>query len=153
MASFNSVTLIGNITRDIELRYTPAGKAVADLSLAINKNWTDESGQKREDVTFVDCTAFGRTAEICAEYLKKGSPVFVSGHLKQDTWQDKQTGANRSKLKVTIDNLQLLGSRDDSSAGNQPPQRQAVPVAVAAAAPRSRANDLDGMPEPDDIPF
>jgi single-strand DNA-binding protein len=155
MASFNSVTLLGNCVRDPELKYTPSGKAVVDLSLAINKNWTDESGQKREDVTFVDCTAFGRTAEICGEYLKKGSPVFLSGHLKQDTWEDKQTGAKRSKLKVTIDNLQLLGSRDSGSeaaspVGNQPPQRQSAPPARATAPAGKSQSEPDW---PDNPPF
>lgn len=139
MASFNSVTLLGNLVRDPELKYTPGGKAVADISLAINKNWTDDSGQKQSDVTYVDCTAFGRTAEICGQYLKKGSPALVAGHLKQETWDDRQTGAKRSKLKAVIENLQLLGDRQTPAPGppasNQPPQRQTVATSATGPEP------------------
>lgn len=111
MASFNQVTLVGNITRDIEVRFTPGGTAVADVSLAINNTWKDKnSGEKKEDVTFVDCTLWGKTAELAGQYLGKGRPVLFSGRLVQDTWDDKETGKKRSKLKVVVETMQFLGS-------------------------------------------
>lgn len=120
MASFNKVILLGNVTRDFECRYLAAGTAVADFSLAINNNFTAKDGTKREEVTFVEVTFFGRPAEIAAEYLRKGSPVLIEGRLKQESWQDKATGQNRSKLKVIGESLQLLGSRDRAASGSQP---------------------------------
>jgi single stranded DNA-binding protein len=95
MANLNKVFLIGNLTRDPDVRYTPKGTAVADLGLAINRTWTDDEGQKKEETTFVDVTLWGRTAEIAQQYLKKGNPAFVEGHLQLDTWDDKQTGQKR----------------------------------------------------------
>ncbi|WP_171189950.1 single-stranded DNA-binding protein, partial [Alienimonas chondri] len=109
MASFNKVILMGNLTRDPEVRYIPSGSAVCDIGLAVNRVWYDKgSSQKKEEVTFVDVTLWGRTAEIAGEYLSKGRPVLIEGYLKMDTWQDKQSGANRSKLKVVADTMTLL---------------------------------------------
>src|SRR5512138_1837499 len=98
MASFNQVILVGNLTRDPELRYTPKGTAIAEFGLAINRTWKDESGETKEEVTFVDINAFGRQAEVIGQYLKKGRPVLVEGRLKLDTWEDKQTNQKRSRL-------------------------------------------------------
>ncbi len=112
MASLNKVMLIGNLTRDPEIKYTPKGTAIADIGLAVNRNYTTESGEKREEVTFIDVTLWGRTAEIVGEYCKKGRPLFVEGRLQLDQWDDKQTGQKRSKLKVVGDNIQLLGGRE-----------------------------------------
>src|ERR671929_1228697 len=111
MASFNKVILLGNLTRDPEVRYTPKGSAVADLGVAVNRQYTLESGEKREEVTFVDVTLWGRTAEIAGEYLKKGRPVMIEGRLQLDSWDDKQTGQKRSKLKVMGEMMQMLGPR------------------------------------------
>ncbi|MEP3481633.1 MAG: single-stranded DNA-binding protein [Fuerstiella sp.] len=129
MSSFNKVILMGNLTRDPELRYTPSGSAVAEISMAINRTWKDrQTNEKREEVTFVEVTLWGRTAEIANEYLRKGRPVMIEGRLQLDKWEDKETGKNRSKLKVVGDTLQLLGGRDSNggnsgesgqSAGNQ----------------------------------
>lgn len=120
MASFNKVIIAGNVSRDIELRHIPSGTAVADVSLAINSNWTDkQSNEKKEEVTFVECTLWGRTAELAAEYLKKGSPVLFEGSLKQESWNDKETGAKRSKLKVTVENMQFLGEKGGGAGGGQ----------------------------------
>ncbi len=117
MASFNKVLLLGNLTRDPEVRYTPKGSAVADLGLAVNRQYTLESGEKREEVTFVDVTFWGRTAEVAGEYLKKGRSIFVEGRLQLDTWDDKTSGQKRSKLKVIGEMMQMLGSRPGGGGG------------------------------------
>ncbi|HEX8310267.1 MAG TPA: single-stranded DNA-binding protein [Chthoniobacteraceae bacterium] len=119
MASLNKVMLIGNLTRDPEIKYTPKGTAIAELGLAVNRNYTTESGEKREEVTFVDIELFGRTAELAGEYLKKGRPVFIEGRLKLDTWDDKQTGQKRSKMRVVGETMQFLGGRDGGGQGNE----------------------------------
>ena len=99
MATVNKVFLIGNLTRDPEVKHLPSGMAVCDITLALNRQWTDkQSGQRREEVSFVDVTMFGRTAEIAGEYLSKGRQCHVEGQLRQEKWQDKQTGGNRSKI-------------------------------------------------------
>lgn len=110
MASFNKVILCGNLTRDPELRHTPSGKAIAKISLAINHKWTTESGEKKEDVTFVDVDTFGRTAENVGQYMKKGRPILVEGRLKLDQWDDKTTGQKRSRLGVVAETVQFLAS-------------------------------------------
>jgi single-strand DNA-binding protein len=120
MANLNKVMLIGNLTRDPEIKYTPKGTAIADIGLAVNRNYTTESGEKREEVTFIDVTLWGRVAEIVGEYCKKGRPLFVEGRLQLDTWDDKQTGQKRSKLKVVGDQIQLLGSREGGGAPGGP---------------------------------
>src|ERR1700752_2250905 len=117
MASFNKVLLLGNLTRDPEIRYTPKGSAVCDLGIAVNRQYTLENGEKREEVTYVDVVLWARLAEIAAEYLKKGRPVFVEGRLQLDTWDDKQSGQKRSKLRVIGETMQLLGSRPRGAAG------------------------------------
>lgn len=118
MASFNKVILMGNLTRDPEVRYTPGGSAVADIGLAVNRTWYDKNAnEKKEDVTFVTVTLWGRTAEIAGEYLSKGRPVLIEGRLQMDTWQDKETGQNRSKLKVVGENMTMLGSGGGAGGG------------------------------------
>lgn len=132
---------MGNLTRDPELRYTPKGTAVAKLGLAINRQWKDESGAKKEEVTFVDVDAFGRQAETLAQYLKKGRPLYIEGRLKLDTWDDKQTNQKRSKLGVVLESFQFLDSNGE---------RQNAPKAQAASAPTGTAdlpaNDIDDVP-------
>ena len=153
MANLNKVMLIGNLTRDPEIKYTPKGTAVAGFALAVNRNYTTESGEKREEVTFVDLEAYGRVAEIIGEYCKKGKPLFVEGRLKLDTWDDKESGKKRSKMKVVAEAIQLLGGRDGV------PEKTAEEADAAAATrkapsthPRPPADpDLDAAP--DDIPF
>lgn len=111
MASYNKVLLIGNVTRDPEVKYTPKGTAVAELGLAVNRTWFDKgSNSKKEETTFVDVSLFGRQAEVAGEYLSKGRPVMIEGRLHLDTWDDKTSGQKRSKLKVICENLQMLGS-------------------------------------------
>src|ERR1700752_3480050 len=118
MASFNKVLLLGNLTRDPEIRYTPKGSAVCDLGIAVNRQYTLENGERREEVTYVDVVLWARLAEIAAEYLKKGRPVFIEGRLQLDTWDDKQSGQKRSKLRVIGENMQMLGSRPAGGAAD-----------------------------------
>ena len=157
MASYNKVMIIGNLTRDPEIKYTPKGTAIADIGLAVNRNYTTESGEKREEVTFIDVTLWGRVAEIVGEYCKKGRPLFVEGRLQLDSWDDKATGQKRSKLKVVGENIQLLGSREGGSGGgehgdgrnegrteNRPAQSRSAPSRPATPPQRPPADpDLD----------
>ena len=117
MASFNKVILLGNLTRDPEVRYTPKGSAVCDLGIAVNRVYTTDSGEKREEVTYVDVVLWARLAEIAGEYLKKGRPVFIEGRLQMDSWDDKQTGQKRTKLRVVGESMQLLGGRPGGAGG------------------------------------
>ena len=162
MASFNKVMLIGNLTRDPEIKYTPKGTAIADIGLAVNRNYTTESGEKREEVTFIDVTLWGRVAEIVGEYCKKGRPLFVEGRLQLDTWDDKATGQKRSKLKVVGENIQLLGSREGGPAGgggehgesrSEGRPQQSRPAARPASPPPRPPADPDLDAPEDDIPF
>ncbi len=151
MASFNKVILLGNLTRDPEIRYTPKGSAVCDLGLAVNRQYSLDNGEKREEVTFVDVVLWARLAEIAGEYLKKGRPVFIEGRLQLDSWDDKQSGQKRTKLRVVGETMQLLGSRPSGSGGGGE-------VDEAGSAPRpSRTTAPPKAPpaEPDDdeIPF
>jgi single-strand DNA-binding protein len=153
MANVNKVILIGNLTRDPEIKYTPKGTAVAELGLAINRFIPASDGnEKREETTFIDVTLWGRTAEVASEYAKKGQPIYVEGRLQLDSWEDKQSGQKRSKLKVVGENIQLLGSKGGGSRGgggeeDAPPPR---PRTGGGGAPASRP---PAEPEDDDIPF
>jgi single-strand DNA-binding protein len=120
MANLNKVMLIGNLTRDPELRYTPKGTAVAEIGMAINRVRTDDQGQRQEDTTFVDVTLWGRQAELAQQYLSKGRPVYIEGRLQMDTWEDKASGQKRSKLKVVGENMQFLGSSGGGGGGARP---------------------------------
>lgn len=117
MANLNKVMLIGNLTRDPEVRYTPKGTAVADLGLAINRYYQGDNGERQEETTFVDVTLWGKQAELAQQYLGKGRPVYIEGRLQMDTWEDKQSGQKRSKIKIVCENMQFLGSRDGAAGG------------------------------------
>jgi single-strand DNA-binding protein len=153
MASFNKVILIGNLTRDPELRYTPKGTAVAKLGLAVNRQWKTDSGESREEVTFIDVDAFGRSAEVIGQYCKKGKPLMIEGRLKYDTWDDKQTNQKRSKLSVVLETFQFLGDGNrgggEGAPAGAPPARR--PAATGEAPPP--AADPEGPPLDDDVPF
>jgi single-strand DNA-binding protein len=150
MASFNKVILLGNLTRDPEVRYTPKGTAVTELGMAVNRVYTAENGEKREDTTFVDVTLWGRTAEIAGEYLKKGRPVFIEGRLQLDTWDDKQSGQKRSKLKVVGEGLQLLGGRPGGAGGGGGGDEEGgARASRPAPPPKATASE----PDDDEIPF
>lgn len=154
MANFNKVILAGNLTRDPEVRYTPKGTAIAKLGLAINRTWKNEAGETKEEVTFVDVDAFGRTAEVISQYLKKGRPILVEGRLKLDQWDDKQTGQKRSRLGVVLENFQFLDSGRGDGGGGGGGSRPA-PSSSAPSAPSSpEATEPEGpAPEEDDVPF
>ena len=118
MASFNKVILVGNLTRDPEVRYTTGGTAVTDLGIAVNRQWTDKtSNERKEETTFIDVTLWGRQAEIAGEYLNKGRQVLIEGRLHLDQWDDRETGQKRSKLKVVGESMSMLGSRSDGGGG------------------------------------
>lgn len=150
MASYNKVLLMGNLTRDIELRHTSGNQAVANIGLAVNRRYRTSQGEDREETTFVDCEAWGRTAEVMAQYLTKGKPVFIEGRLKLDTWQDKSDGTNRSKLKIVVDGFQFI---DSGGGGKGSPAPGGAPKGRGEPAP-SRYDDSFGEPvSSDDIPF
>ncbi len=154
MASFNKVILVGNLTRDPELRYTPKGTAVAKLGLAVNRVWRNEAGEKKEEATFVDIDAFGQQAETICQYVKKGSPLLVEGRLRLDQWDDKQTGQKRSRLGVVLEGFQFLGggtrSGETATPGSAP-----APAANRATNPTPAVAPAEDAPpsEEDDVPF
>ena len=151
MANFNKVILAGNLTRDPELRYTPKGTAVARLGVAINRRWKSETGEMKEEVTFVDVDAFGKTAETIAQYLKKGRPILMEGRLRYETWEDKQTNQKKSKLGVVMETFQFLDSGRANEGGGAPAAPRSAP---ANAAPAAEPADSDApQHEGDDVPF
>ena len=150
MASFNKVILLGNLTRDPEVRYTPKGSAVCDLGLAVNRSYTMDSGEKREEVTFVDVVLWSRLAEIAGEYLKKGRPVFIEGRLQLDTWDDKQSGQKRSKLKVIGETMQMLGGPRGGGSSAEDGGEVGGRTAKPSAPPKST---VPAGPDDDEIPF
>jgi len=151
MASFNKVILAGNLTRDPELRYTPKGTAVAKLGVAVNRSWTSETGERREEVTFVDVDAFGKQAEVITQYLRKGRGILVEGRLKLDTWDDKQTGQKKSRLGVVLESFSFLDGGNRAE-GAPAPAPSAAPRPARPAAPAQSA-ESDGPPPDDDVPF
>ena len=154
MPNLNKVMLMGNLTRDPEIKYTPKGTAIANFGIAINRVFTPEGGERREEVTFIDLEAFGRTAEVIGEYFKKGRPIYVEGRLKLDQWDDKQTGQKKSKLGVVAETVQFLGSAPTAGEGGAPAAPRAPrPSAPAASAPPAEPVEGDGPPESDDVPF
>ena len=156
MANLNKVLLMGNLTRDPEVRYTPKGTAVAELGIAVNRVYSGENGEKREEVTFVDVTVWGRTAENVGEYLKKGRPVFIEGRLQLDSWEDKTSGQKRNKLKVVADNVQFLGSPRGAGGDGGPDEGEEAPRSRPSGGGRSSAppkNAPASQPDDDDIPF
>lgn len=177
MASLNKVLLIGNLTRDPEIRYTPKGSAVCDLGLAVNRRYTTESGERQEEVTFLDVVLWGKQAELAGQYLHKGRSVFIEGRLQMDTWEDKASGQKRSKIKIVCENMQFIDSKGGGGGGggdegggggysrqqpaSRPPMQQRPAQAGGSRPPQRQqpAQDdfgdgpiTEGMEE-DDIPF
>lgn len=151
MPSYNKVMLMGNLTRDIEIRHTPSNTAVGNFGLAVNRKYKTQSGEQREEVAFIDCEAWGRTAEVMSQYLSKGRPVFVEGRLKFDQWDDKNGGGKRSKLSVVVDNFQFIDSAQSGDSGGGDHNQNSTKTA---------SNDYGHQPiDPvtaishDDIPF
>jgi single-strand DNA-binding protein len=157
MANFNKVFLMGNLTRDPEVSYTPKGTAVAKLGLAVNRQWTAENGEKKEEVTFVDVEAWGRQAETIGQYMSKGRPIFIEGRLKMDSWEDKETHQKRIKMKVVVENFQFLGApgtktevRDTAPGEETAPRSRPAPRRPAAETPPPAEEPPVGD---DNIPF
>jgi single-strand DNA-binding protein len=158
MAYLNKVFLIGNLTRDPELRVTPKGTAICQFGLAVNRQFKDESGQTRDETTFVDIEAWGKQGELVSKYLTKGSPAMVEGRLKLDQWEDKTSGQKRSKMKVVLENVQFLSSRGNGGGGpaaaaqDDVDQTGSAPPSPAPraskAAPAAAQEQVD-----DDVPF
>lgn len=158
MASLNKVFLMGNLTRDPELRVTPKGTPICQFGLAVNRQFKDDSGQTRDETTFVDIEAWGRQGETISKYCSKGRPLFVEGRLKLDTWDDKTTGQKRSKMRIVLENFQFLGGREGGAgggagapdeSGDQSPERTSPPARPASAPrPAAAADNID-----EDIPF
>jgi single-strand DNA-binding protein len=160
MANVNKVILIGNVTRDPEVKFTSKGSAVTDIGLAINRNYTLDNGERREETTYVDVELWGRLAEIAGEYAKKGRPVYIEGRLRMDTWDDKASGQKRSRMKVVGENLQLLGSRTGGAGPSTGGEHEGYESAPAAAPRRSAPPQAQRQVAPppsdaqdDDIPF
>ena len=158
MANLNKVMLIGNLTRDPELRHTPKGTSVTELGLAINRVWYDDNKQKQEDTTFVDVTFWGRQAETIQQYLNKGRAILVEGRLQLDSWDDKETGKKRSKLRVIGESFQFIDSKPGGGGGggggNPPPQRPQQSAPQQGASPQGASPaPADDLQEEDDIPF
>ncbi len=165
MASLNKVLLIGNLTRDPELRVTPKGTAICQFGLAVNRQYKDESGATRDETAFIDVEAWGKQGELVSKYLQKGSPAFIEGRLKFDSWEDKQSGQKRNKLKVVLENVQFLsrgsGAASAGQAGGEAPA--AAPAAAAEEppaeplSPPARPAPRPAAPGPqkveDDVPF
>ena len=146
MASFNKVILMGNLTRDPELRYTPKGTAVAKLGLAVNRSWRNADGQQQDETTFVDVDAFGKQAETLGQYMQKGRPILIEGRLKLDQWEDKNTGQNRSKLGVILEKFSFVGGGSQNGGTTSTPQATTPP-------PTSEVPPFDDGPSDDDVPF
>jgi len=171
MASFNRVILVGNLTRDPEVKYTTGGTAVAEIGMAVSRQWFDQkSNEKKEETTFVDVTLWGRQAEVAGEYLSKGRPVLIEGRLQLDTWEDKQSGQKRSKLRVVGEQMQMLGSRGEGGGGQGGAgggggrgaqggaprgggQRQAPSRQQESSAADSFYDDMPSGGGSDDVPF
>lgn len=172
MANYNKVILVGNLTRDPQYKVLPSSQMpVADFGLAVNHKFTTKSGENREEVLFIDCTAFGKQADTINKWCRKGKPLLVEGRLKLDTWEDKQGGGKRSKHTIVIDNFQFLGGRDDAGGGggspggysagdsydaapsSPPPPRAAQPQRPPAQAPAEPPFGEEQQFKEDDIPF
>jgi len=166
MPNYNRVLLMGNITRDIELRHLPSGMAVATIGLAVNRRWRDQAtNELKEEVTFVDCEAFGKTAENISKFFAKGKPIFLEGRLRLDTWKDKTDGSNRSKLKVVVDNFEFVETRAGAAGGGAEGENSGRPIVrTVGNGNRAPASAPNGGPpsssqpayeeiQSDDIPF
>ena len=150
MASYNKVILMGNLTRDPETRVTPNGLTICKFGIAVNRVFNTQDGERREEVTYIDCDAFGRQADTISRYMSRGRPIHIEGRLKLDQWDDRNTGEKRSKLGVVVESFQFVGSRDDAASGgyDAPAASEAPSKRAATPPPPPQSNDFD-----DDVPF
>ena len=156
--SFNKVMLMGNLTRDVEIRHTSGNTAVGNFGIAVNRKFKTQSGEQREEVTFVDCEAWGRTAEVMAQYLGRGRAVFIEGRLKLDQWEDKNGGGKRSKLSVVVENFQFVDSgqgRGNAGGGGGEYARSNAGAGAASSGQGGYSGSNQGGSDinHDDIPF
>ena len=150
MASFNKVIIMGNITRDPELMQTKNGTSICHFSVAVNRSYNSQDGSTRDETCFVEVDSFGRTAENIAKFFNKGKPILIEGRLRQDSWEDKQTGQKRSKLLVVLERFEFVGGRDNGSSFGGDYERSAPsPRQNGAAGPQRVVDDMDD----DDVPF
>lgn len=152
-ASYNKVLLIGNLTRDPEMRVTPGGLSICKFGLAVNRNFTTKDGEQREETTFVDIDAFGKQAETIAKYMSKGRPLFVEGRLRLDQWEDKNSGEKRSRLGIVLEGFQFIGSKGDGdsssdSGGGGGYEQSSPPPRTTSGKENAQSSGMD-----DDIPF
>lgn len=151
MPSLNHVMLMGNLCRDAELRVTPKGTPVAQFSIAINRDWKNEAGEKQTEVLFIDCEAWSKSAETIAKYVGRGQSLYVEGRLRQDLWEDKNTHEKKSRIKVVVEQFQFIGTKDDradSPPASQPPPQKSEPAADRSAAPAKAGAGTD-----EDVPW
>lgn len=152
---FNKVILMGNLTRDPETRNTPSGQSVTNFSLAVNRTWKGADGQQNEDVSYIDCVAWGKPGEIIAQYLGKGRAVLVSGRLDQRSWDDKDSGQKRSKIEVVVEDFNFVG--DGAGGGDGGGSRPASTSSSSSSSNKSATNDtsdIDDKPiDLSEIPF
>jgi len=169
MSSFNKVILMGNLTRDPEMRVTPGGMSICRFSLAVNRSWKDKDGQDKEEVSYIDVDSFGKQAEVISKYMTKGRSILIEGRLKQDRWEDKNTKEKRTKIVVVLDTFTFLSSgRDAASRGDSagegapsgggyddsaPPARPAAPRAAAGSPPAAPRPPPPGDNIDEDVPF
>lgn len=146
--NLNLVVVAGNLTRDPEVKFTPKGTAVANLSLAVNRRWKTEDGEDKEEVTFIDVQAWGKIAEVIGRHCTKGAGVLFQGRLKMDQWEDKQTGQKRSKLFVVADTFQFTGRKPEGEDQGQAPERAPRRTPAPATPPAAPDDDPDR-----DLPF
>ena len=152
MASYNRVILLGNLTRDPEVRYTPQGTAVCDVGIAVNERRKNAAGEWIDEVVYVDVTLWGRTAEVAGEYLTKGSPLLIEGRLRLDTWESHD-GQKRSRLRVVGERMQMLGSRGSGEGATGGGTRQRRPAASGGGSPTADDMPPADIPPDDDVPF
>ena len=146
MPNLNRVSLMGNLTREIELRFLPSNTAVASFGLAINRRWKNQAGESQEETTYLDAESFGKQGEVINQYFRKGDPIFIEGRIKQDVWQDRD-GNNRSKLKVVVESFEFLKGRTDrTDRPSDEPRGRGDASAKLAGAAHQPVDD-------DDIPF
>lgn len=153
MASYCKVIIVGNLTRDVELRYTPKGSAVAEVGIAVNRKWKTESGDQMEEVSFFNVVCWGKQAEILAQYTRKGAPLLIDGRLKQEIWEDKQTREKKSAVKIIAESFTFLGSNDRGEAGEERTRQQQEPRGRQPIGKSSQPPPQEDQPPDDDVPF
>jgi len=153
MPSLNLCQFMGNLTRDPELRSLQSGTSVCEFGIAVNRTWKDPQGEKKEEVMFLDCTAWGRRGEVIAEFFSRGKPIYVAGHLKLDQWEDRESGAKRSKHKLTVENFEFLGGKKDDNDGSRRDERSDNRSSGGAPPRAATPPQKEWNADEEDVPF